>query len=307
MSTLVDDSYEDLSADAPLTIHLLAGALAGIAEHTVTFPLDSIKTRLQVHNHSCSLHSPAISESLYKDMRHAWRSIRGGGHSSQLWRGVGSVVMGAGPSHAVYFATYEYVKKMLGNHVNGDALIGSYSLAGACATTMADAIMTPFDVIKQRMQVSAGSTTGTLMTTARNIMKIEGVGAFYVSYPTTLLLNIPFHCVQFPTYEVIKSSLNPTNAYSPMTHIIAGGTAGALAAALTTPIDVIKTALQTRGLLADEERNMIKGMKSAIKWVYRRQGWRGFGKGISPRVLAYMPSTAICWTMYEYFKWMLGQ
>ena len=85
--------------------------------------------------------------------------------------------------------------------------------------------------------------------------------------------------MQFPTYEVVKTLLNPTNSYSPTTHIIAGGTAGAIAAALTTPIDVIKTVLQTRGLLADEERNMIKGMKSAIKWIYRRQGWRGFAKG----------------------------
>lgn len=307
MNTTADDPYEDLSVDAPFTIHLSAGALAGIAEHTVTFPLDSIKTRLQVHNHSCSLHSPSISNSLYKDMNHAWKSIRNNRHSSQLWRGVGSVVLGAGPSHAVYFATYEYTKRILANYVSGDALIGSYSLAGACATTMADAVMTPFDVVKQRMQVSSGSTTSTLVTTAKNIIKTEGVGAFYVSYPTTLLLNIPFHCVQFPTYEVIKSLLNPTNSYSPTTHILAGGAAGALAAALTTPIDVIKTALQTRGLLAEEERDMVKGMKSAIKWVYRKQGWRGFGRGISPRVLTYMPSTAICWTMYEYFKWVLGQ
>jgi solute carrier family 25 iron transporter 28/37 len=240
-------------------------------------------------------------------MRHAWKSIRNNKHSSQLWRGVGSVVLGAGPAHAIYFATYEYTKKALANRVSGDALIGSYSFAGACATIMADAVMTPFDVVKQRMQVSSGSATNTLITTAKNILKTEGLGAFYVSYPTTLLLNVPFQCVQFPTYEVIKSLLNPNNSYSPTTHIIAGGTAGALAAALTTPIDVIKTALQTRGLLADEDKNMIRGMKSAIKWVYGRQGWKGFGKGLSPRVLAYMPSTAICWTMYEYFKWVLGQ
>jgi hypothetical protein len=31
-----------------------------------------------------------------------------------LWRGVNSVVVGAGPAHALYFATYEHCKVMLG-------------------------------------------------------------------------------------------------------------------------------------------------------------------------------------------------
>lgn len=33
-----------------------------------------------------------------------------------LWRGVSSVVLGAGPAHAVYFATYEAVKHAMGGN-----------------------------------------------------------------------------------------------------------------------------------------------------------------------------------------------
>lgn len=33
-----------------------------------------------------------------------------------LWRGVSSVIVGAGPAHAVYFATYEAVKHALGGN-----------------------------------------------------------------------------------------------------------------------------------------------------------------------------------------------
>jgi hypothetical protein len=33
-----------------------------------------------------------------------------------LWRGVSSVVVGAGPAHAVYFATYESVKNAMGGN-----------------------------------------------------------------------------------------------------------------------------------------------------------------------------------------------
>lgn len=36
-----------------------------------------------------------------------------------LWRGLSSVIVGAGPAHAVYFATYEVVKQQMGGNAAG--------------------------------------------------------------------------------------------------------------------------------------------------------------------------------------------
>lgn len=36
-----------------------------------------------------------------------------------LWRGMSSVVVGAGPAHAIYFATYEAVKHVMGGNKVG--------------------------------------------------------------------------------------------------------------------------------------------------------------------------------------------
>ena len=44
-------------------------------------------------------------------------------------------------------------------------------------------------------------------------------------------------------------------------HVIAGGAAGACAAAITTPLDVVKTLLNT------QETGLVKGMLEAIKKV----------------------------------------
>jgi hypothetical protein len=38
-----------------------------------------------------------------------------------LWRGVSSVIMGAGPAHAVHFGTDEAVKEMMGRNREGNA------------------------------------------------------------------------------------------------------------------------------------------------------------------------------------------
>src|SRR5436305_8508458 len=100
------------------------------------------------------------------------------------------------------------------------------------------------------MQVR-GSTHSTVFSCAKHVFQTEGFGAFYVSYPTTLAMTIPFTAIQFTAYESLSKVLNPTKAYDPLTHCISGGLAGAIAAGLTTPMDVIKTLLQTRGTSND--------------------------------------------------------
>ena len=276
--------YEELPPSVSRSAHLLAGAMAGMAEHTCTFPLDALKTRMQTGD----LKLPSFHRLFRQTLRQEGML--------RLWRGISSVVLGAGPAHGIYFATYEALKGK-----DTDPLRSAF--AGSMATITADAIMTPFDVIKQRMQLSG---TQGLRQTIRSLLRLEGFGALYVSYPTTLLLNVPFHGIQFPTYEALKRFLNPDGSYSPISHIVAGGTAGALAAALTCPIDVLKTTLQTRGLLLPpDQQHQLSGIRQAGGLVLRRDGWRGFWRGIQPRVLAFMPSTAICWSVYEYFKWVL--
>jgi solute carrier family 25 iron transporter 28/37 len=59
-----------------------------------------------------------------------------------LWRGVNSVVMGAGPAHALHFATYEFCKDHFSD--GGNHLIAS-GAAGACATLAHDSLLNPFD------------------------------------------------------------------------------------------------------------------------------------------------------------------
>ena len=162
----------------------------------------------------------------------------------------------------------------------------------------------PPAVIKQRMQVHQ-SQYRTVLECARTVYRTEGLQAFYVSYPTTLTMTVPFTAVQFTVYEQLKTLLNPSGVYSPGTHIIAGGLAGAVAGAVTTPLDVAKTLLQTRGTSTDKEIRYASGMKDAFRIIWKRDGLKGFARGLSPRVLTFMPSNALCWMSYEFFSKLL--
>lgn len=145
-----------------------------------------------------------------------------------------------------------------------------------------------------------------VLTCARVVYRNEGLGAFYVSYPTTLAISIPFNAIQFTVYEQVKRFINPRGEYSPTTHITAGAIAGAVAAGVTTPLDVAKTMLQTRGTAQDADIRNVKGMLDAFRIIWQRDGVRGFGRGLTPRILTIMPSTALCWLSYEFFSaWSL--
>ena len=288
--------YEALPDSAPLSHQLVAGAFAGIMEHCVLYPIDAIKTRIQS---ATSL--KAGSDNIIAQISR----ISTAEGSWALWRGVQSVILGAGPAHAVYFATYEYAKE----HLIDPADINTHqplktAAAGAMATIAADALMNPFDTIKQRIQLNTSSSVWHL---ARDIYRAEGPGAFYVSYPTTLAMNVPFAAFNFMIYESATKFFNPTNEYNPLIHCLCGGISGASCAALTTPLDCVKTVLQVKGSNSVELSVMRNAdtFAKASSALYATYGWRGFWRGLRPRVVANMPATAISWTAYECAKHFL--
>lgn len=113
-------------------------------------------------------------------------------------------------------------------------------------------LITPFDVVKQRMQLGYYRDVRHCM---KEIFRTEGIGAFYVALPTSLLMNLPYGGIVVAVNESMKKLLNPSGKYDLSSSMISGCTAGAIAAAITTPMDVIKTKLQTQEMLPCGEQS----------------------------------------------------
>ncbi len=290
--------YEALPENSTLAANLMAGAFAGIMEHSVMFPVDLIKTRMQ------SGETNLLRTSI---VRSATQIASTEGIRS-LFKGLSSVILGAGPAHAVYFALYEFTKENLNSALDiredGSHHPVITSISGAVATMGNEALMTPFDVMKQRMQLP-GNSYCSLSSCFKTTFQNEGISAFYVSYPTTLAMSIPFCALNFTVYESSLRVLNPSGEHNPMIHCVSGGLAGAVAAFVTTPLDCIKTLLQTKGIAKDTALRRINSFNTAIANIYRRNGIMGFTRGWKPRVVANIPATAICWTSYEMAKFYL--
>ncbi|XP_014341519.2 mitoferrin-1 [Latimeria chalumnae] len=223
-------------------------------------------------------------------------------------RGINITVLGAGPAHAFYFACYEKMKRTLSDviHRGANSHIAN-GIAGSMATVFHDAIMNPAEVVKQRMQMF-NSPYKSIWDCVQTVWRTEGVGAFYRSYTTQLTMNIPFQAIHFITYEFMQEQLNPHRDYNPRSHIVSGAMAGAIAAAVTTPLDVCKTLLNTQENIALSSLNIgghLSGMVNAFRTVYQLGGVPAYFKGVHARVIYQMPSTAIAWSVYEFFKYFL--
>ena len=113
--------------------------------------------------------------------RHKWQPLAGG-QSTVVCR----------PAHALYFATYEVAKQALGVQRSNHAPL-STAAAGAMATVVNDALMTPGDVVKQRLQLANSPYSG-MMDCIVKTYRYEGLSAFFRSYKLTAR---PLRCSRF--------------------------------------------------------------------------------------------------------------
>ncbi|KJH45826.1 putative mitoferrin-1 [Dictyocaulus viviparus] len=286
-----------------LQVHLTAGAIAGAVEHCAMFPFDSVKTRLQSLCPCPETRCPTPVHSL-------WSIIKREGWLRPL-RGVNAVAAGSLPAHALYYTTYEKMKHFLTGNTAGHSNTLSYGAAGIMATLVHDAVMNPAEVVKQRMQMQF-SPYGSSWECVRCIYIREGMVAFYRSYTTQLIMTVPFQAIHFMTYEFWQEVLNPRHKYHPPSHLIAGAFAGGVAAALTTPLDCIKTVLNTQQTpLACRDDILLKtavsyrNISDVIKVIYLQRGLSGFSCGMQARMIFQAPATALSWSVYELFKYIL--
>lgn len=294
------DEYEALPPSTSLSTHMAAGAMAGTMEHCIMYPLDSVKTRMQ-----SLVPSPGTQQ--YRTVLATLSNMVKTEGPLRPVRGMSAVVMGAGPAHALYFGCYEHLKHLFIPMVPPGYSQLVYGGAGCIATLFHDGLMTPADAVKQRMQM-CNSQYKTCWDCIRKTYRKEGVGAFYRSYTTQLSMNVPFQSINFMVYEFAQKITNKEGGYNPKAHMVSGALAGGISAAITTPLDVCKTLLNTQEsrTLQTLGKSHIKGMMFALKTVYRIGGFKGYFQGLSARVMFQMPSTAICWSTYEFMKFFIS-
>ncbi|KAF9194432.1 hypothetical protein BGZ51_009512 [Haplosporangium sp. Z 767] len=89
-------------------------------------------------------------------------------------------------------------------------------------------------------------------------------------------------------------------------HTIAGAGAGLVTSIVTCPLDVVKTRLQNQGVITTK-RKSYKGTAGTLTRIWSEEGVRGLYRGLGPTIFGYLPTWAIYFTAYDYFKELVAK
>lgn len=299
----------------PILSCMLAGGLGGSIGDTSMHSLDTVKTRQQ-----SLLHNPK-----YQHMIQAYSTIfREEGLFRGLYGGYTAAILGSFPSTAAFFGTYELIKRTMIHdlHVN-DTL--SYLVAGTFGDLALSVFYVPSEVLKTRMQLQGrfnnpytrgcGYNYNGFRDAARSIARTEGLATFTFGYKETLFRDVPFSALQLAFYERFRLLAIMCNGDSDdlalAAELLTGAAAGGLAGTLTTPLDVIKTRIQTTtldtaGTRQDTATSAGRGsfvtrfsVLNALYSIYRAEGVVGMFSGVGPRFIWTGVQSSIMLLLYQ--------
>ncbi|KAJ3257786.1 hypothetical protein HK103_004254 [Boothiomyces macroporosus] len=149
------------------------------------------------------------------------------------------------PEKAIKLAVNDYAREYWGRRLNihPDELPLSYGMLSGATAGFCQVIATnPMEIVKIQLQL-AGLQGNSL--SASNVVKEMGIKGLYRGTTATLARDVPFSIVFFSLVSLFKQLGTPKDQPTPFSTIFASGiSAGAIASALVTPMDVVKTRLQ---------------------------------------------------------------
>lgn len=228
---------------------------------------------------------------------------------TSLWSGLPPTLLMAIPATVIYFTVYDRLRVNLWAWCKAEQQpLWIPVFCGAAARCIATTTISPLELVRTKMQ-SKKLSYWEVATAIKQLVKHNGPFSLWRGVEPTLIRDIPFSSIYWATYECMKQHFNqkkPSLQFS----LVAGATAGSIAAIATLPFDVVKTHRQIdlgeRDLM-DPHAKRTSGegspkTKDILKKVYRQFGVQGLYSGIVPRVIKVAPSCAIMISCYEYGK-----
>eukprot|EP01122_Echinamoeba_exundans_P018002 TRINITY_DN992_c0_g1_i1.p1 TRINITY_DN992_c0_g1~~TRINITY_DN992_c0_g1_i1.p1 ORF type:complete len:298 (+),score=100.61 TRINITY_DN992_c0_g1_i1:49-942(+) len=262
-------------AHAGLTIseRLFAGAVAGVVECLIMYPLDVVKTLQQL-----KVGKGAGTFTLLFDL--IKREKFG------IYRGIIAPLLMEAPKRAIKFAASETYKPYLGP-----------TGAGLGAGITEAFVVVPFELVKIRMQ--ARENVGRYANSMDAVVKIaqqEGPLTFYKGLESTLWRNGVWNAAYFGTIHRIKEAIPVAQDKPALTSardFAAGVVAGTLATTLNTPFDVAKSRIQNT---ADKAGWTVP----TVAKIASTEGAAALYKGYLPKVLRLGPGGGIMLAAFEF-------
>ncbi|KAF2087598.1 mitochondrial carrier [Saccharata proteae CBS 121410] len=284
----------------PSVVEAVAGFSAGVVATLVVHPFDVLKTRLQLDQNQ----RPRWGNS-YHIMRDI---VINEGSYKALYRGLVPNMIGNSVSWALYFLWYRNLKDIFQTWRGPEERLASsdYFLASGISGILTAVCTNPIWVIKTRMLSTGGNDPrayrGIRDGTAQ-IMRSEGLKGFYRGLLPSLF-GVSHGAIQFMAYEQLKhyrgSQIGGKSELSNWDYLYLSAVSKVFAGSITYPYQVVRSRLQTY-----DAGSAYRGVRDVVTQLWRREGIRGFYKGLGPNIVRVLPSTCVTFLVYENTKFYL--
>eukprot|EP00760_Papus_ankaliazontas_P028577 PhM_4_TR3781/c0_g1_i1/m.105206/K15100/SLC25A1, CTP; solute carrier family 25 (mitochondrial citrate transporter), member 1 len=265
---------------------LAAGGLAGFMEVTLMYPMENVKTQLQLQDPLYPKFDGMVDCIV--------KTVKTYGFVG-LYGGLTPLLISSVPSHSLRWVLYEYFCSSLDDPACSHSVFNVLVSGLVSGIIVALLIGVPSESIKTR-----------LIDEGERLVPVEGwMGVLHSAYrgvlPTVLKKVVNQGC-RFPIYHLAFkafTTIGADPAQEPVAGFMAGLIAGFASVVLTQPFDVVKTKMQ--GIHADR----FQSSSACAQQLYQMHGAKAFYAGAAPRFVRVSVGAGITFSLYPVLKaWM---
>jgi len=273
----------------PFIASFAAGAIAGVSEILTFYPLDVVKTRMQ------------LATGKGQGLVSTFSSIVKEEGVGRLYRGLVPPLLLEAPKRAVKFASNDFWGKTYLQMTGESKMTQNLSILTGCSAGATESfVVVPFELVKIKLQDKSSTFKGPMDVVKQTIGK-EGLLGLYAGMESTFWRHFwwnggYFGCI-FQVRSMMPKAETPQNQL--FNNFVSGAVGGFAGTALNTPFDVVKSRIQGA--------TRVPGVKPKYNWTYpalviiaREEGIAALYKGFVPKVLRLAPGGGILLLVVEF-------
>lgn len=270
---------------------IIAGGITGGIEICITYPTEYVKTQLQL-DEKAGKYKGIVDCGKQTVKEHG---VRG------LYRGLSVLLYGSIPKSAVRFGSFEQFKKNMVDEKGNLSPLSRLLCGLGAGVSEAILAVTPMETVKVKFisdQRSANPQFKGFFHGVRSIIAKEGIMGTYRGLTATIMKQGSNQAIRFYVMESMKDWYREGD---PKKHVpkllvgLFGGIAGATSVLGNTPLDVVKTRMQS--LDAAKYKNTL----DCARTIWKNEGAKAFYKGTLPRMSRVCLDVAITFMIYDSF------
>ncbi|KAF2150232.1 mitochondrial carrier [Myriangium duriaei CBS 260.36] len=266
----------------------VAGAAGAVLANSLVYPLDIVKTRLQVQVKRKPTDAKPLNtdNEHYEGTLHAIQCIIRDEGLSGLYAGMAGSLLGVASTNFAYFYWYSIVRGLYTARALPGSKPGTAAelSIGAVAGALAQLFTIPIAVVTTRQQTQPKGEKKGMLDTAREVINSEdGWTGLWRGMKASLVLVIN-PSITYGAYQRLKDVLYPGRMnLRPHEAFILGALSKALATIATQPLIVAKVGLQSRPPPARQGKPF-KSFVEVMRYIVDNEGPAALFKGIGPQI-----------------------